>query len=476
MPLNKNFLAVDLGASHGRVVLAKYNGKKLKLDLIHDFSNSGININGSLFWDVLKQFTEIKKGVKKAVEQEYNLKSMGVDTWGVDYALLDQKGDLLSNPYHYRDHRTDNIMREVYKEIPKEDIYQKTGNQFLQLNTIFQLYAEKLKRPWIIENAVDLLFMPDLMNYFLTGEKYNEHTIASTSQLFNPRTNNWEEDLFNKLSLNVNMMQKIIYPGNKIGSLLKNIKNELNIKNKLPVIAVGSHDTASAVAAAPISAENSVYISSGTWSLLGLELDKAIINSKSLENNFTNEIGLENKIRFLKNLTGLWLIQECKKIWNRNNSNLNYSAIEKKAETAEPFLFRIDPDHHDFLNPENMVEAVKNYCKKTDQYIPDSIGEIARGIYESLAFKYAEEINKLEKITSKKIDYVNIVGGGSKAKLVCQYTADLSKKIVISGPVEATAAGNVLAQLMAAGEIKNLNEGRELIKNSFELKRYYPNT
>jgi rhamnulokinase len=473
MTLNKNFLAVDLGASHGRVILGKFDGKKLKLELIHDFKNRGVNLNGSLYWDVLKLFSEIKIGLKKAAES-FNLNSIGIDTWGVDYALLDRRGELLSNPYHYRDQRTDNIMAEVYNKIPKAEIYQKTGNQFLQLNTLFQLYADKLRRPWLLENAADLLFMPDLINYFLTGKKYNEHSIASTSQLFNPRTNSWEEDIFKSLDLNINLMQKIIYPGTKIGDLLNNIKSELNIKLKLPVVAVGSHDTASAVAAAPILAKNSAYISSGTWSLLGMELEKPIINQQGLNNNFTNEIGLESKIRFLKNLTGLWLIQESKRIWNRDNQDLTYSEITEAAEKAESYLFKIDPDHHDFLNPENMLEAVKNYCRKTNQYVPSTLSEIARGIYESLAFKYAEEINKLEEITNQKIDYINIVGGGSRAELVCQFTADLSQKVVIAGPVEAAAAGNILAQMMAAGEIKDLKEGRELIKNSFELKKYYP--
>ena len=457
MNQTENFLAIDLGASHGRAVLGKYNGKKLNLEVLHDFENGGVNINGNLYWDVLKQFNEIKNGLKKAAEN-CNLNSIGIDTWGVDYALLDQSGSLISNPYHYRDHRTDNIMTEVFKRISKEKIYQKTGNQFLQLNTLFQLYADKLMRPWMIENAADLLFIPDLMNYFFTGEKYNEHTIASTSQLFNPQINCWEKDIFRTLDLNIDIMQKIIYPGTKIGNILKSITSELNIKYDIPVIAVGSHDTASAVAAAPISPENSAYISSGTWSLLGVELDNVIINEQSLENNFTNEIGLQRKIRFLKNLTGLWLIQKCKKIWNKNNKNLTYSKINKAAEKAEAYLFRINPDHHDFLNPNNMVKAVKNYCKSTEQYVPKSIGEIARGIYESLAFKYAEEIDKLEKITDKKIDYVNIVGGGSSAELICQYTANLSQKVVISGPIEAAAAGNILAQLMRAGEIKNLKE------------------
>ena len=244
MAQNKNFLAVDLGASHGRAILGKYNGQKLKLELLHDFKNSGVNLNGSLYWDALNLFSEIKNGLNKAAAENYNLKSMGIDTWGVDYALLDQQGELISNPYHYRDQRTDGIMTEVFKKIAKEEIYQKTGNQFLQLNSLFQLYADKLKRPWLLENAADLLFMPDLMNYFLTGEKFNEHTIASTSQLFNPLTNSWESEIFKNLDLNINIMQKIIYPGTEIGELSRKIKAELNIKDKLPVVAVGSHDTA----------------------------------------------------------------------------------------------------------------------------------------------------------------------------------------------------------------------------------------
>ncbi|MFW5889346.1 MAG: rhamnulokinase [Bacillota bacterium] len=474
MFFNNNYLAADLGASNGRIVVGKYNGETISLEVIHKFINGGVKVNNNFHWDVLGQFSEIKKGIKKAVKKNYKINSIGVDTWGVDYALIDKSGTLMSNPYHYRDKRTDGVLEEIFNKFSKEKVYVKTGNQFIQFNTLFQLYIEKKKRPWILENASDLLFIPDLMNYFLTGEKFNEQTISSTSQLFNPIKNAWAKEVFNQFDLNYKVMQKIKNPTTKIGSILKNIKRECGINNKLSVIAVGSHDTASAVAAVPITSQDSAYLSSGTWSLLGVELEKPVINKESLNNNFTNEIGLENKIRFLKNLTGLWLIQECKKIWNKENTSLDYNQITEAAKKAEPYLFRIDPDHHDFLNPENMVEAIKDYCKKTKQYVPETIGEIARGIYESLSFKYAEVIKELENLTNKKIKYINIVGGGSRADLLCQYTANISRKQVIAGPVEATAAGNILAQLIAAGEIKNLKEGRQLIKNSFELLKYYP--
>lgn len=474
MSVNKNFLAVDLGASNGRVIIGKYDGDKIELEVVHKFINGGIKINNHLHWNVLGQFSEIKKGIKKAIKKNCIIDSMGIDTWGVDYALIDKTGTLMANPYHYRDKRTDGVLEEVFNQFSKKIIYNKTGNQFLQFNTLFQLYIDRKMRPWIIENASDLLFTPDLMNYFFTGKKFNEHTIASTSQLYNPIKNLWAEELFDQFDLNFEIMQKIKKPTTEIGSLLENIKSECGINNKFSVIAVGSHDTASAVAAAPISSENSAYLSSGTWSLLGVELKKPIINKKSLDNNFTNEIGLENKIRFLKNLTGLWLIQECKKIWAKKNNSLDYNQITEAAKKADPYLFKIDTDHHDFLNPDNMVEAIKNYCKKTKEYVPKTMGEIARGIYESLAFKYDEVIKELEKLTNKEIKTINIVGGGSKADLLCQYTSNISRKKVIAGPVEATAAGNILAQLIAAGEIKNLKEGRQLIKNSFKLMEYYP--
>lgn len=470
-----NLLACDLGASNGRTLLARFDGNKLKLDVIHNFINGGERFNGNFYWDILALFSEIKQGIKKAVKvTDADIHSMGIDTWGVDYGLLDKNGKLMSLPYHYRDSRTDGIPKEVFKKIVKKEIYQETGIQFMQINTMFQLYAELKERPWILNNAKALLFMPDLLNYLLTGEKYNEHTIASTSQLFNSVKNTWSETIFKSLGIPVDIMQGLIYPGNKIGDLIPEIKKECDLNNDLPVMAVGSHDTASAVAATPLEDENSVYLSSGTWSLLGMELTEPVINESSLSENFTNELGVENRVRFLKNITGLWLIQECKRIWQREGKDLSYSEISEAAVQAAPFKYRLDPDDTIFMKPENMPEAIKEYCRKTNQAVPETIGEIARGIYESLAFSYDRVIKRIEKLVDRKIKNIHMVGGGIQAELLCQYTADISKRRVLAGPVEATATGNVLAQLIGLGEIKNLKEGRELVRNSIELKEYLP--
>lgn len=475
MTVSKKVLACDLGASSGRALLGSFNGEKLELEVLHKFSNGGTYLNNDFHWDTLKQFNEIKKGIKKAVKKTSNqLDSIGIDTWGVDYGLLDKNGTLMSIPYHYRDQRTEGMMEEVFKIIPKKKIYQETGIQFMKLNTIFQLFAESKRRPWILKNAEDLLFAPDLLNYFLTGKKFNEYTMASTSQLYNPISDKWSAEIFDRLQLPKSIMNKIIRPSEKIGDILDKVKAECGIEGKLPVIAVGSHDTASAVAAAPLTGQNSAYLSSGTWSLLGMELDKPIITEESLAANFTNELGVDNKVRFLKNITGLWLIQECKRIWDRKGMNLSYSDITEAAEAAEPFKYSLDPDHHDFVNPDNMPEAIKNYCKETGQPVPEEPGEMARGIYESLAQNYKEVIEKLEKLTSKKIETLNMVGGGIQAEILCQYTANISKRRVVTGPIEATAIGNILTQLMALGEIKNLEEARIVVRNSIELKEYLP--
>lgn len=471
-----NLLACDLGASNGRVILGKYDGSKIELEIVHKFPNGGVRLNGHFFWDTISLFSEIKTGLKNAVHQSGdNIQSMGIDTWGVDYGLLDQAGNLLSLPYHYRDSRTNNLPAEVFEKIGKDIIYEQTGIQFMQLNTIFQLFADLKYRPWILENAETLLFTPDLLNYFLTGKKYNEHTMASTSQLFNPVTDQWSSIIFEELGIPERIMQDIIYPGNKIGNLLAEIKEECGIKNDISVMAVGSHDTASAVAATPlIDRENSIYISSGTWSLLGMELDNPVINKDSLRDNFTNELGVENKVRFLKNITGLWLIQECKRIWEREGKALTYSEISKAAEEAEPFKYKLDPNDPVFLNPENMPETIRNYCCKTNQPVPEGIGELARGIYESLAFSYNSTIKQLEDLVERDIKTIHMVGGGIQAEILCQYTANITGRRVLTGPIEATAMGNMLSQLIGIGEIKNLEEGREIIRNSIELKEYLP--
>lgn len=469
-------LAVDLGASNGRLIMGKYDGQRIDLNIIHKFPNRGYRLNTGLYWDILYLFSEIKKGLVKAVNEfGQDIKCLGIDTWGVDYGLLDKAGNLLSFPYHYRDERTRGIMEEVLAILPKEEIYQETGIQFLPFNTVFQLYADRKYRPWILDNADSLLFIPDLLNYFLTGMKFNEYTVASTSQLFNPVKGSWSGKIFAKLGLSPAVMKEIIKPGEVIGRINSQIKEECNLKGNVSVMAVGSHDTASAVAATPLAdREHSVYISCGTWSLLGMELDEPLINQESLEANFTNELGVGNKVRFLKNITGLWVIQECRRIWTREGKDLTYQEISRAAEEAEPLPYKIDPNDPVFLNPDNMIEAIKEYCRRTEQPVPETYGQIARGIYESLAFSHKRVINSLEKLVNKEISSIYIVGGGSQAGILCRYTADLTEKEVIAGPVEATAMGNILAQLIGLGELKNLEEGREVVRKSVQLKKYLP--
>jgi rhamnulokinase len=470
-----NLLACDVGASNGKTILASFDGESLSFEEIHKFANGGEYLNGNFHWDIIHLFQEIKTGIKKAVKiTDGALASLGIDSWGVDYGLLDKQGRLMSLPFHYRDKRTGGIPEEVFEKAGREEIYLETGIQFMNFNTIFQLYADKKTRPWILENGDSLLFIPDLINYFLTGKKYNEQTIASTSQLYNPVKLKWADRLFEKLDIPRGLVEEIIYPGNIIGDLLPEIREECGVKGEFSVMAVGSHDTASAVAATPLNDEKSVYISSGTWLLLGMELNKPIINDRSLEENFTNELGVDNRIRFLKNITGLWLIQECKRIWDREGRNLSYSDISEAARMAKPFLYRLDPDDPVFTNPANMPDTIREYCRKSGQAVPESIGEVARGIYESLAFSCDQVINSLERFTDTEIETINMVGGGIKAELLCQYIADITGCRVLAGPVEATACGNALVQLMGFGEIKDLQEGRELLKKSIDLKEYLP--
>ncbi len=472
-----NLLAFDLGASNGRAIVGTYDGSRLSLEVVHKFANGADTVHGAMYWDWLRLFSEIKTGLRKAAAYTNgNLTSIGIDTWGVDYALLDKADNVLAVPYHYRDHRTDGLLEEVFAKIPKETIYKLTGIQFMQINTIVQLYADRKYRPWVLDAAETVLFMPDLLNFLLTGRKCNEFTISSTSQLFNPKTNEWAAEIFEALNLPLHAMQSIVYPGSLIGELTKEVQEECGLQTAVPVVAVGSHDTASAVAATPLEDANSVYISSGTWSLLGMELDEPLITDESLAENFTNETGVAQKIRFLKNISGLWLIQECKRSWEKQGMKLSYGEISQAAVDAPPFKFTIDPDDARFLSPDDMPTAINEYCRDTGQPIAESYGEMARAIYESLAVSYKKTIANIEKLTDTEVKAINMVGGGIQAEILCQFTADITGRRVVTGPVEATAIGSLIAQLMANGEIATLAEGREIVKNSVALKEYQPQT
>ena len=469
------FLAFDFGASSGRAMLATFDGKTIKLEEKHRFSNDPVLVNGDLYWDVLRLFHEIKQGILKCANSgDKDIDCIGIDTWGVDYGLLDKNGKLLGNPYHYRDTRTDGMYDEAFKLVSKEEIYKNTGIAFNWFNTVFQLLSAKLSDDITLKNADKLLFMPDLFNYFLTGEKKCEYTIASTSQMFDSKTHTWSSEMLEKMGIPTNLFADMVYPGEKVGVLKADLAEELGV-GQIPVVAVASHDTGSAVASVPVTdGEDFVYISSGTWSLMGVELDAPMVTEDALNHNFTNEGGVNRTIRFLKNIMGLWLIQESRRQWDREGTLLSFDELEKQANEATPFASLIDPDYHKFQTPGNMPKRIREYCEQTGQKVPETKGEIVRCIAESLAFKYRQVVEGMEDVTGKKYDVINIVGGGIKDKMICRFTANATGRKVSTGPVEATSIGNVIVQGMAMGAISDLNEGRKIVKNSFPIDVYEP--
>lgn len=470
--MSKKVLAFDFGASSGRAIIGDFSDGKISLKEVHRFPNDPVEIRGTLYWDALRLFHEIKQGILKA-HHEGGFDSIGIDTWGVDFGLLDKDGRLLENPVHYRDTRTDNIPEEVFKIVPKEEIYKRTGNQIMSINTIFQLYYLAKYRPEILERADKMLLIPDLFAYFLTGEKTVEYTHASTTQLLNFGTKDWDFELIEKLGIPKHIFPKIVKPGEKKGMVSDEICKELGIKS-VPVYAIGSHDTASAVLAVPTQKEDFIYVSCGTWSLFGTETDIPYINEKSIKYNLTNEGGFGGKIRFLKNIMGLWLIQEARRQWIREGQDVSYADLEKDAVAEKGFVSFIDPDYDTFAKPGNMPEFVRDYCKMTNQPVPENRGQVMRTIYESLALKYRKAFNDIIDVTGKSYDVIHIVGGGTKDRLLCQMAADACNTTVVAGPIEATALGNVAAQLIASGDIKDMWQAREIIRNSEATKTFSP--
>ena len=469
------FLAFDFGASSGRAMLAKFDGKKIELEEKHRFSNDPVEINGGLYWDALRLFFEIKQGILNCAHSgDGDIDAIGIDTWGVDYGLLDKNDKLLSNPYHYRDTRTDGMYDKAFAVVPKEEIFNETGIAFNWFNTIYQLLASKLEDDSALKEAKTMLFMPDLFNFFLTGKKRTEYTIASTSQMFDSRTYDWAYNLLNKLGIKTDMFADMIYPGEIVGTLKPELAEELGV-GEIPVVAVASHDTGSAVASVPVVDEKDfIYISSGTWSLMGVELDAPNVSEDAMKYNFTNEGGVNKSIRFLKNIMGLWLIQECRRQWQREGTLLSFDELEREAREAEPFASLIDPDYPAFQTPGNMPRRIREYCEKTGQKVPQTTGAIIRAIAESLAFRYRSTVEGMEDVTGKKYSVINIVGGGIKDKMICQFTANATNRTVSTGPVEATSIGNIVVQGIAMGAIKDLKEGRQIVRNSFDITEYKP--
>ncbi len=467
------FLAFDFGASSGRAMLAVYDGEKITLEEKHRFSNDPVLVNGGMFWDVLRLFHEIKQGILKCANSgDRDIDCIGIDTWGVDYGLLDKDDQLLGNPYHYRDTRTDGMYEKAFSMVPKAEIFQETGIAFNWFNTIYQLLAAKDSTA--LKEAKTLLFMPDLLNFFLTGEKRCEYTIASTSQMFDSKKQDWAYDLLKKMGLPTDLFAPVIYPGEQVGVLTKELAEELGVA-QIPVMAVASHDTGSAVASVPVCGDQDfIYISSGTWSLMGVELSEPLVNADVLAHNFTNEGGVNKTIRFLKNIMGLWLIQESRRQWEREGQSLSFADLEKQARAAEPFTCFIDPDYEAFQTPGNMPEKIREYCRKTNQTVPESVGAVIRCIAESLVFRYRDTIEGMEAVTGKSYPEIHIVGGGIKDTMICQFTANATKRVVEAGPVEATSIGNVMVQAMACGAIASLADGRKAVKKSFDIARYEP--
>lgn len=465
-----NYLACDLGAESGRVMLGEVSSSKLELREVHRFANVAIRNGSSLRWDIPNIVLEVKKGLGKAAATGLKFESISTDSWGVDYLLFNAAGSLISPTFHYRDPRAQAGVEKTFSRVTWPEVFEETGIQFMPINTLYQLATEPPER---LEQASFLLGVADGINYFLSGAKKMDVTLASTFQVYNPRTKGWSEKLIHKLELPRRIFPDLVQPGTVLGPLRGKLGEELGLAN-VPVIATCSHDTAAAVAGIPASGGGWAYISSGTWSLLGLELDQLVITDKCRELNFTNEIGYGGKVRLLKNVSGMWLVQECRRIWQEQGRAFTYGELAELSAGVEPFQAIIDPGAPEFLAPRNMPEEIAEYCRRTSQRVPRTEGEFIRTCYESLAVLYRFTLDQIKEVTGRMIDRLHIVGGGSNNSLLNQFTADATGLPVLAGPAEATAMGNVLVQAITMGKIKSLEEGREIVKNSCGVVKFEP--
>ena len=465
------FLAIDLGADSGRGIVGELEDKKITLHEINRFNNQIVRIFGGDYWNIYDLYEKIKLSIKKAFVEYGELSGIGIDSWGLDFVFLDKYGSIIGLPNTYRDSRLDGMAQRFFKRISKEIIYKKTGIQFLKFNTLYQIYAYKLRNPEMFQYVDKILFLPDYLNYLFTGEKLNEYTISSTSQILKARNKQWSDVIVKSIGISKSLFFNVTEPGSIIGRMHPKIKEELNVPS-VDFLLVPSHDTASAIVAVPAKEDGWAYLSSGTWSLLGVELNEPIINDEAYKNNCTNEGGAFNKIRFLKNVSGMWLLQESKRIWEESGIKYSYDDLIENASKAKPFQGFIDPAAGIFLKPNNMPEAINEFLLKTGQGEIKDHFSIVRVILESLAFKYREVIEILQNLTNKDINVLHIIGGGSKNDLLNQMTADSTGLKIIAGPTEATALGNILVQAKAKGIISTLEEAREIVRNSFELKEF----
>jgi len=467
------FLAFDCGAESGRSIIGELDNGRLTLHETHRFPNAPVRVRGHLHWDVYRLFEELKTGYRKSLATlEHPPRSLGIDTWGVDFGLLAEGGELLGLPFAYRDTQTDGMVDRYLQTTPAEYVYSRTGIQFQPFNTLIQLHALRQRRYSALDRASSLLFMPDILSYFFTGVLATEYSFATTSQLYNPITRTWDQDLLATVGLKPTFCQRILPTGTPLGTLSTDVADDLS-SPAIPLIAVATHDTGSAVAAVPAEGSDWGYISSGTWSLMGIETDAPVLSRTALEANFTNEGGIDGTIRFLSNIMGLWLIQECRRRWSAQRE-YSYEELMALATTGLPFRSLVDPDWPGFYHPADMPEAIKEYCRRTEQPEPESHAQVARCVFESLALKYRATLESLRSVTGKKIETLHIIGGGSRNRLLCQFTANATGIPILAGPAEATAIGNIMVQARALGHVDSLASMREVIRRSWAPPRYLP--
>ena len=470
---NKSFLAFDIGATSGRSILGTLDNGRLQMKELTRFPNQMLQIGEHFHWNIYSLFEHLKAGLVAAKSEGVEISSIGIDTWGVDFALLAKDGTILGAPYAYRDPHTDGAPDRFFKIVPREKVYDLTGIQVMNFNSLYQLFALKQANNALLEVTSEILFMPDALSYLLTGNKVVEYTIASTSQILNPRTKQFESQLLKAAGVSPSILGEIVMPGHVIGTLRNDIADESEL-GKVPVIAVAGHDTASAVAAVPAENERFAYLSSGTWSLMGIEVKDAIINEETSALNFTNEGGIEGTTRFLKNITGMWLLEQCLKEWKKEGITYAYEKLVHMAESVPSFQSLIDPDHISFANPTCMTKAITDYCEKTGQNAPENHAEFVRCIFESLSLKYKFVLGKMINLAPFTIEKLHVIGGGSKNPLLNQWTANAIGIPVIAGPSEATAIGNIMIQAKAAGCVDSLQEMRQIIRESITLDEFLP--
>ncbi|WP_010584274.1 rhamnulokinase [Schlesneria paludicola] len=471
------YLAIDLGAESGRVMAGMFDGQKIRLEELHRFSNGPVNVGDTMRWDVLRLWSQIQVGLQKAAARfGQNIVSVGVDTWGVDFVLLSKTGEMLGQPYHYRDARTRGVMDLAFQRVPRAEVFANTGLQFMEINSLYQLIVMNQTNPELMGLADKFLMMPDFFHWLLSGSRVVEFTNATTSQMYHPTQRNWSVEMLRKLGLPTHMLPEVVGPGTRLGRLREDVARRAGLP-RLDVVAPATHDTGAAIAAVPTDRTGSgnwAYISSGTWSLMGLELPHAVLTPRALELNVTNEGGIDGTYRLLKNIMGLWLVQECRKSFERNGSPYDYGLLAQVARDARPFRAFVNPDAPEFLAPHDMPEAMRDWCRATNQEIPDTDGGLVRCALESLALKYRMVLGWLEELSGHKVEVIHIVGGGTQNELLNQFTANATGRPVITGPVEATALGNVLVQARTSGSVGSLSQIREIVRASCTMQRYEP--